>query len=397
MDMRRLARRVLGLVAAAMVLTAASMPAATATPTRARQATWTRFHFDNANTGYNPRETVLSPATVGSLVPKWTARLADLPAYIRSSPAVVNGRVYLGLCCVSYSNSSLVALDAKNGAVLWSEVQSGAMYPFDPTVSHGTVYLGTLYAHQLYAYDASTGSQRWVFQASGAVHDPVVIGRRLFVSSNSGAVYALDAGTGAMIWQASVHNFSSPFSVAVAYGMVLVGSDDTNLYAFDARTGTEVWHTGTGSQVFSSATAGNGLVYVGAHDGAVKAYDVHTGASVWSTPVGFGVDMTPVLTGGMVYATDAANVVYALDAATGALRWSHAMADGVRPEASAANGVLYVASGSTEALALDAATGAVLWSFQAGDVVFQEPVVVNGVLYVASDDGNLYAFSLPGG
>ena len=393
MSIRQLDRRFLafGLMVATMVLTAVPTSA-----TSARQVNWPRFHFDNANTGYNPHETILTPATVGGLVPKWTAHLADLPAYIESAPAVVNGRIYIGLCCESYSNSSLIALDARTGAVLWSAVQGGAMFPSYPTVANGTVYLGTLYAHKLYAYDAFTGSQRWVFQASGAVGNSVVMGKRLYVSSNSGAVYALDARNGAVLWQASLHNFSSPFSVAVAHGMVFIGSDDTNLYAFDARTGAEVWHAPTGDQVFSSATVGGGLVYVGAHSGAVDTFDARTGALVWSTPVGFGVDMTPVLANGLVYATDSANMLYALDAATGALRWSYPMADGVRPEASAANGVLYVASGSNDALALDATTGELLWSFGAQGPVFKEPVVVNGVLYVGSDDGNLYAFSLPG-
>src|ERR1019366_3271930 len=54
---------------------------------------WARFHFDPCNTGFNPYEFVLSPATVGHLVLDWQYQTgAEGP----SSPAVDNGVLYVG-------------------------------------------------------------------------------------------------------------------------------------------------------------------------------------------------------------------------------------------------------------------------------------------------------------
>ena len=52
-------------------------------------------------------------------------------------------------------------------------------------------------------------------------------------------------------------------SPAVANGVVYVGSDDGNLYALDASTGALLWSYTTGDIVFSSPAVANGIVYFG--------------------------------------------------------------------------------------------------------------------------------------
>ena len=54
---------------------------------------WAQFHFDNCLTGFNPYETILSPATVGNLTVKWSYPTGSV---VFSSPSVVNGVVYIG-------------------------------------------------------------------------------------------------------------------------------------------------------------------------------------------------------------------------------------------------------------------------------------------------------------
>jgi hypothetical protein len=55
---------------------------------------WPNFRFDRKHTGVNPFETVLSKKTVPFAGLEWQAQLGDLVDY--SSPAVVNGVVYIG-------------------------------------------------------------------------------------------------------------------------------------------------------------------------------------------------------------------------------------------------------------------------------------------------------------
>ena len=54
--------------------------------------------------------------------------------------------------------------------------------------------------------------------------------------------------------------YSSP---AVVDGVVYVGSDDGNVYALNASSGAKLWNYTTGGDVYSSPAVVGGVVYVG--------------------------------------------------------------------------------------------------------------------------------------
>jgi outer membrane protein assembly factor BamB len=85
--------------------------------------------------------------------------------------------------------------------------------------------------------------------------------------------------------------YSSP---AVANGVVYVGSDDNNTYALNATTGAKLWNFTTGSGVFSSPAVANGTVYVGSVDGNVYAIGNAAGATSQGIP---DFDVTLALVG----------------------------------------------------------------------------------------------------
>lgn len=78
---------------------------------------WPKFRFNDANSGFNRYENVLSPATVGGLTKAWSH---SLRYRIYSSPAVVGGVVYVGA-----ETNRIYALKASTGAVLWSSPKLG--------------------------------------------------------------------------------------------------------------------------------------------------------------------------------------------------------------------------------------------------------------------------------
>ena len=86
----------------------------------------------------------------------------------------------------------------------------------------------------------SAAAPLWISIAIGTFVDssPAVAEGAVFVGSQNGKVYALDANTGAVLWSTLIGGSSSmEASPAVAGGIVYVGSPDDHLYALNAKTG----------------------------------------------------------------------------------------------------------------------------------------------------------------
>lgn len=100
-------------------------------PTNALYINWPSFHFDVCHTGFNPYETKLSTFNVGSLVVDWVYATSGTSLY--SSPAVVNGMVYIG----GWSDGTVYALNATTGALLWKYAILDGTIQSSPTVANG--------------------------------------------------------------------------------------------------------------------------------------------------------------------------------------------------------------------------------------------------------------------
>lgn len=210
---------------------------------------------------------------------------------------------------------------------------------------------------------------------------PAVMGGRLFVGSNGGVVFALDARTGCRHW-AFHADFGIRGGVVAMGGNVFFTDTRTGVYALDAATGKPVWKT-----------------RVGEHGTAIS-----TGTPQWHD----GVLYLGVSSGEEVFATNSKypcctfrGSIVALDAATGKLRWrTHTVGESKPTKKSSVGtqlhgpsgvgvwttptidrkmGLLYASTGdnfsdpptnlSDAVLALDLKTGRIVWSRQltAGD------------------------------
>jgi len=77
---------------------------------------------------------------------------------------------------------------------------------------------------------------------------------------------------GQLKWSYTTGSYVSA-SPAVANGVVYVGSDDGNVYALNATTGAKLWSFTTGYWVYSSPAVVNSVVYVGSTDHNIYAID----------------------------------------------------------------------------------------------------------------------------
>lgn len=123
---------------------------------------WLEFGYDPARSGVNPTDTALSPANVGKLTKLWQARLPDVadssPILLHALPFSSGPRDVLYL---TTRDGHLVALDASNGAPIWSQ------QPHGPRITHSSPVADAarqyVYAYgldgALHRYDPITGRE----------------------------------------------------------------------------------------------------------------------------------------------------------------------------------------------------------------------------------------------
>ena len=127
-------------------------------------------------------------------------------------------------------------------------------------------------------------SRRTLLIGTGVVIASTGIGAAVIkLMSLRGGAPAVNSGSLRWSYKTGGPVGSSP---ALANGMVYIGSDDGNIYALDANTGSNRWIYQTGDKVFSSPTVTNGVVYIGSNDHSVYALNASDGSKRWSYQTG---------------------------------------------------------------------------------------------------------------
>ncbi len=291
----------------------------------------------------NPRVAVgqVGPSDISTA--RWTFQTGG---EVSSSPAVVNGRVYVGS-----EDKNWYCLDAYTGEKIWN-FTIGHYIRSSAAVIDGRVFTGADDGY-FYCLDADTGTQLWKTSAGGhfpntfcaqefqARSCPIVIGSKLYAGSLDGKVYCLSTADGQVL---HTYDTQSPIFGSPAYsnGVIYIVSTDYHLYALNAADLSLKWSSipindnvkiPTWSELSAIGTpnVANGIVYVGAgvfvgeampgvnytatgdstpnaHMGGgmrLMAFDATTGASVWNrTRAGNTLLHVPVYWKGQIYSTE---------------------------------------------------------------------------------------------
>ncbi|CAB3394059.1 PQQ-binding-like beta-propeller repeat protein [Kyrpidia spormannii] len=184
--------------------------------------------------------------------------------------------------------------------------------------------------------------------------------------------------------------------VTAVDGVIYAESDDAHLYALDAKTGQLLWQAGpTVNALMGNPIVGDGLVYVTAGDtgfsfsqvlkfmlsqgkmqlvrgltySAIYAYDQKTGRLVWRQDFQGNAMPTPALVDHAVYEATGDGHLYAFDSKTGKSLWTTGL--GGFDSMSSANywrdpetgrvEIIVGVSDANNVVAVDAQTGKVLW------------------------------------
>ncbi len=324
--------------------------------------------------------------------------------FVSSTPAVVNGLVYAGDL-----DRYFYAIFINNGSVKWKtqldDVVHGA-----PAVANGRLFVGTgdssYNKRTFYALNAATGALLWNNTSSlgGYKAGPTVYNNMVIIAQDDGNITARNVATGKEIWRFRTSGGAST-SPAISNGRLFEVTRDGNIYCIDAATGKKIWDGksttdngyGPGVLPASGAAVAYGKVYVGG-EYALYAVDEATGRMLYQYDIpGAYLDGTPAVAGGLVHIATTGggpaggNAIYTLFASNLTLKWANHTPENTVMTASpaVANGVLYITSDRANQnekgflYAWNAQTGAPIWSFHLpGGGTDSSPAVQDGVVYV---------------
>ena len=298
-----------------------------------------------------------------------------------------------------HSDTSHSGVGAGNSTIdptlLWRHGTGNQIWS-SPAVAGDVVYIGSNDGN-VYALNASTGSTVWTYATGGEVRSsPSVVAGTVYFGSMDNKVYAVSASTGSLIWSYLTGN-DTDSSPTVVGGVVYIGSLDGNVYALNAANGSLLWNYTTGSVVVSSPAVVNGVVYVGSMDHYVYALNASTGAIVWRYATGGAVYSPPAVVGGVVYVGSWDYKVYALNSTSGGFLWSYATGNYANACPAVDGKTVYVGSRDGRVYALNASNGVLIWNFTTGNTIGSSPAVVNDVIYIGSTDGKVYALNASSG
>ncbi len=367
---------------------------------------WAMFRHDPGHSGTTDSSSILPQGTL-----KW---VFSTGGSIHSSPAVVDGTVYIGS-----RDSKLYALDATNGTKRW-EYQTGSWVESSPAIVNGVVYFGSNDG-KLYALDAHSGKKLWDFKTKYTVmSSPAVADGIVFFGADDYYLYALDAAKGTKLWDFKSEGCikSSP---VVANGIVYTGSESDFCYALHAQNGRLRLHFKSYFTVLSSPVVSDNTVYFSNSDGFLYAFSANARSLLWEHDIrpywlqlwafGLGVPAPPLQSGFLwqlklgivansspVVAGDTLfigsdNKLLAIDLQSHQKRWEFKTRGVITSSPAVVGTTVYVGSEDGNLYAVNAITGEKLWNISTEGKITSSPAIANGIVYIGSHDGNLYAIN----
>ncbi|MET4683389.1 PQQ-like beta-propeller repeat protein [Brevundimonas faecalis] len=281
--------------------------------------------------------------------------------------------------------------------------------------------------HVIAAPEFTVGWRRDIGVGSGRTRQvmaPVVAdGGKVFVLDGEAGVTAVDAGSGAVLWKASVKSAETDRGsrflgigfgggdggggfgggVAVGGGKVFVSSGYRSMTALDAATGAVVWQSKTDLPIHGAPTVSGQRVYVVDVDNQLMAFNVATGQQDWSyrgitEPARIMRASSPAVSGDTVVAPFSSGELVALRASNGQPVWQEVLSRTSRTSALSeirdiagrpvvSRGSVYAVSQSGVLQSMDLRTGQAKWSLPVAGV--NAPLPVGDVIYVVSKAGEL--------
>ena len=270
------------------------------------------------------------------------------------------------------------------------EYQTGGDVYSSPAVVDGKVYVGSTDMNW-YCLDAYTGDLIWNFTVGHYVRSSAAVsGGRVFTGADDGYFYALNAETGEQVWKTSAGGFfphllaapeaearSSPIVVG---SRIYAGALDHKFYCLSTSDGDVEWTYTTGGPIMGSPGYADGTIYFASTDGYLYALDTG-GNLVWQSAFTLNLDVA-VPDYSEHYAIATPNIADGILVIGGGVQYGNSM-PGVDYEATVQSTPGGAFGGGIRMFAFNASTGESVWNIsRAGNTEpSYVPCIVDGLIY----------------
>jgi outer membrane protein assembly factor BamB len=317
------------------------------------------------------------------------------------SPTVVGNAVILGSCA-----GSLYALDRTTGSPIWlydtTADGSAAQFHGEPLLLGDRVVIPSDSDPKghLYCFDTASGDLLWKLAFNqGIAATPMLVDGRIVAVSAEGEVVAVDPRTGEVAWHQQPAGTLKPLpympSPAYAGKRIFIADNTNKLFALDAATGATIWQKTLPARTNTALVIVGKSVVLGTDDGylnwiASDSGDVKKRIRLQEgRPYGTPILAQPLL---FVLAAGEKGALLAIDAESGAIKWKRETPKEwttYRPLVTGPN--VIVGSEEKDLCAFDQTSGEIRWCRQVGQIPRGLGISTDGMLYVGSLSGVVQA------
>lgn len=335
---------------------------------------------------------------------------------LAASPVVGGGKLY-----VMDTDGTVHAYDANSGSRIWEtsvraeKQNAGSTFGGGASFDDGQLYV-TNGVGEVAALDAATGSIKWRVKPAGPLRgSPTVAFGQVMVMTQDNQIITLNAADGAVLWnenasvgQTNVFGVASP---AAGQGTIVAGYSSGELVAYRYENGRQLWadalartsiatSVSTLTDIDADPIIERGRVYALGQGGRMAAYELVTGQRIWELNLA-GIS-TPAIAGDWIFTlTDEAKLL-CIAKSNGKVRWMTQLRR-YKNEKKKKNQILWtgpvlagnrlwIANSRGEIMQASVTDGTVSEFSEVGSSVTLAPVVANQTLYILDDKGKITAF-----
>ncbi len=275
--------------------------------------------------------------------------------------------------------------------------------------------------HAMYHLKANDGVPRevWSVDIGAAASDdnrllaePIVADGAVYVMDADSVVSAYNAGSGSQMWRVDLtpdDEDDDLFGGGLAWseGKLVVSTPYAKVFALDAKSGEIKWEAAAPAPMRSAPAVSDGRIFVITIDNQLVVYTLDDGRKLWSNAgveeaAGLLGGTTPAVDGNVVIAAYTSGELLAFDVTDGRSLWTDSLAGGERGNAIATltdirgrpvidrDYVIAIGNGGVMA-ALDKERGGRVWDNGLGGT--QMPWVAGDFIYVLTNESEVVCLS----